>query len=170
MAEDKPVSTGYLQAESLLRCLNTFPVPEHSVLIDRFVNDVMTGRIIRMAEHRLFTLRDHFNNQGQRHHLRQQGMNPVTVVRIQGWIPVAPIDKQGIKAWYIRDETYSAAQAELVNAQKNDLWRHSGAMENFIVCWTEFSGGKSRTLFGPGQSEIRSGAWSAELYAYFGPI
>lgn len=33
----------------------------------------------------------------------------------------------GIQAWYIRDETYSAALAELVNAQKRDLWLHSGA-------------------------------------------
>jgi hypothetical protein len=36
---------------------------------------------------------------------------------------------EGIQAWYIRDETYSAALAELVNAQKKALWRHSGAME-----------------------------------------
>lgn len=35
---------------------------------------------------------------------------------------------EGIQAWYIRDETYSAALAELVNAQKSDLWRHSGVM------------------------------------------
>jgi hypothetical protein len=33
---------------------------------------------------------------------------------------------EDIQAWYIRDETYSAALAELVNAQGKDHWRHSG--------------------------------------------
>jgi hypothetical protein len=33
---------------------------------------------------------------------------------------------EDIQPWYIRDETYSAALAELVNAQGKDHWRHSG--------------------------------------------
>ena len=33
---------------------------------------------------------------------------------------------EGIQAWYIRDETYAAALAELVNAQKSAHWQHHG--------------------------------------------
>lgn len=36
---------------------------------------------------------------------------------------------EDIQAWYIRGETYSAALAELVNAQGKYHWRHSGETE-----------------------------------------
>jgi hypothetical protein len=58
---------------------------------------------------------------------------------------------EGIQAWYIRDETYSAALAELVNAQKA-LWRHSGAMEQRHRLMDRTFGWESRALCWSGQS------------------
>lgn len=60
---------------------------------------------------------------------------------------------EGIQAWYIRDETYSAALAELVNAQgKCPLAAFWGDGTTIVIRRAELSGGQSRALCWPGQS------------------
>jgi hypothetical protein len=53
---------------------------------------------------------------------------------------------EDIQAWYIRDETYSAALAELVNAGEKTTGGILGRRDNVIIRWTEFQNRQLRPL------------------------
>lgn len=62
---------------------------------------------------------------------------------------------EGIQAWYIRDETYSAALAELVNAQKKrPLAFYSDKASVFRINNKQSTGGDGQTQFGRAMNEL----------------
>lgn len=76
-----------------------------------------------------------------------------------------------LQAWLIRDETYSASLAELINAQlRHPFAAHWGTGTTSSSDGQNSKGGRSRLVRGPSQFEIRPRTRRAVLYPHLGPV
>ena len=77
---------------------------------------------------------------------------------------------EDIQAWYIRDETYSAALAELVNAQGKDRWRHFGETEQRHHQMDKISEPAAQAATQGRLTRNMGKSRTSVLYPYFGSI